>query len=230
MDRIPLGSSVHGILGKNTGVGCHSLLQRAFPTQGLNSRLLHPFHWQLDSLPLSHLGSPEVIWHPCWGIESGLPRNRWGYQQGVSIQGQMQRITDCIFHLEIWGERNAVFAFSFHIWNKGMPLLDFSPSWQNVGTKGITWVLDFLEEDWLPTSVLLPGGPYGQRSPVGCSLWSHTDSDPAGHLCTHTSDAPVPPGVTESSCLHVRQDGLIEVNGPKSLGYVEDELSKIQSL
>ena len=27
--------------GKNTGVGCHSLLQRIFPTQGLNLGLLH---------------------------------------------------------------------------------------------------------------------------------------------------------------------------------------------
>ena len=33
--------------GKNTGVGCHALLQRIFPTQGLNPRLLH---WQADSL------------------------------------------------------------------------------------------------------------------------------------------------------------------------------------
>ena len=41
--------------GKNTKVGCHFLLQGIFPTQGSNSRLLH---WQADSLPLSHLGSP----------------------------------------------------------------------------------------------------------------------------------------------------------------------------
>ena len=41
--------------GKNTGVGCHFLLQGVFPTQGLNLRLLH---WQVDSLPLSHQGSP----------------------------------------------------------------------------------------------------------------------------------------------------------------------------
>ena len=27
--------------GKNTGVGCHFFLQRIFPTQGSNSRLLH---------------------------------------------------------------------------------------------------------------------------------------------------------------------------------------------
>ena len=37
---------------KNTGVRCHFL---SFPTQGLNPHLLH---WQADSLPLSHQGSP----------------------------------------------------------------------------------------------------------------------------------------------------------------------------
>ena len=41
--------------GKNTEVGCNFLLQGIFPTQGLNLCLLH---WQMDSLPLSHLGSP----------------------------------------------------------------------------------------------------------------------------------------------------------------------------
>ena len=46
--------------GKNTGVGCHFLLQETFPTHGLNPHLLH---WQADSLPLSHLGSPSSgIW------------------------------------------------------------------------------------------------------------------------------------------------------------------------
>ena len=39
-------------LGKNTGVGCHFLLQRIFLTQGSNPHLLH---WQVDSLPPSHL-------------------------------------------------------------------------------------------------------------------------------------------------------------------------------
>ena len=37
--------------GKDTGMGCHFLLQGIFPTQGLNSCLLC---WQTDSLPLSH--------------------------------------------------------------------------------------------------------------------------------------------------------------------------------
>ena len=40
--------------GKNTGMGCHFLLEGIFPTQGSNLRLLH---WQAYSLLLSHLGS-----------------------------------------------------------------------------------------------------------------------------------------------------------------------------
>ena len=44
--------------GKNTGVGWHFLLQGIFPTQELN---LHLLHWQADSLPLSHLGSPYLL-------------------------------------------------------------------------------------------------------------------------------------------------------------------------
>ena len=41
MDSSLLGSSVHGDSpGKNTGVGCHFLLQGIFPTQGLNLGLL----------------------------------------------------------------------------------------------------------------------------------------------------------------------------------------------
>ena len=41
MDCDPPGSSVHGDSpDKNTGVGCHALLQEIFPTQGSNLRLL----------------------------------------------------------------------------------------------------------------------------------------------------------------------------------------------
>ena len=53
----PPGSSVHGDSpGKNTGVGCHVLLQGIFPTQGLNPDLLH-CRWILYHL--SHQGSPD---------------------------------------------------------------------------------------------------------------------------------------------------------------------------
>ena len=47
--------------GKNTGVGCHTLLQGIFPTQGSNLCLLHLVHWQAGFLPLAPPGKPVVV-------------------------------------------------------------------------------------------------------------------------------------------------------------------------
>ena len=56
MDYSPSGSSVHVISqNKNTGMGCHFLLQRIFPTQGSNSCLLQSP--ALDSYHFCYLGS-----------------------------------------------------------------------------------------------------------------------------------------------------------------------------
>ena len=44
--------------GKNTGVGCHVLLQGIFLTQGLNPCLLCLLPWQVDSLALVPPGEP----------------------------------------------------------------------------------------------------------------------------------------------------------------------------
>ena len=56
MDCSPSGSSVHrDSPGKNTGVGCHALLQGIFPTQGSNPGLLH---CRQICYRLSHQGSP----------------------------------------------------------------------------------------------------------------------------------------------------------------------------
>ena len=58
----PPGSSVQGIFpGKNTGVGCHFLLQGIFPTQGSNTSLLRLLHWEADSFPLCQQGSPASV-------------------------------------------------------------------------------------------------------------------------------------------------------------------------
>ena len=66
--------------GKNTGVGCHSLLQGIFLTQGSNQGLLH---WRQILYSLSHQSSPKrksqlqliLFLHPCspvvmYGCES----------------------------------------------------------------------------------------------------------------------------------------------------------------
>ena len=62
MDDSPPGFSVRGISpNKNTGVGCHALLQRIFPTQGLNPCLLHLLHGQVDSLPIAPPGNSPAL-------------------------------------------------------------------------------------------------------------------------------------------------------------------------
>ena len=45
--------------GKKTGVGCRSLLQGIFLTQGSDPHLQQCLHLQAYSLPLSHQGSPQ---------------------------------------------------------------------------------------------------------------------------------------------------------------------------
>ena len=69
-------SSVHGnSSAKNTGVGCHALLQGIFPTQGSNSGLLH-CRWILYHL--SHQGSPRILEWVAYPFSRGSswPRNR----------------------------------------------------------------------------------------------------------------------------------------------------------
>ena len=53
----PPGSCQWDSPGKNTRVGCHSLLQGIFPTQGSNQALLH---WRQIFYHLSHQGNPSL--------------------------------------------------------------------------------------------------------------------------------------------------------------------------
>ena len=61
------GSSVHGFPSKNTGVGCHSLLNGIFLTKGLNVHCL--LYLQADSLPSQLPGKsfiiPNMMWMMC---------------------------------------------------------------------------------------------------------------------------------------------------------------------
>ena len=58
-------SHFQGVLGENTGVLCHFLLQGIFSEE--NPHLLH---WQLDSLPLSHQGRPRACILIQWSVTS----------------------------------------------------------------------------------------------------------------------------------------------------------------
>ena len=72
----PPGSSVHGDSpGKNTGVGCHSVLQGIFPTQGSNSGL--PYcRWILYHL--SHQGSPRTLEWVAYPFSNRTQESNWG--------------------------------------------------------------------------------------------------------------------------------------------------------
>jgi len=71
MDCSPPGSFIHGDSSdKNTGVGCHALLQRIFPTQGLNPSFLH-CKWILHHL--SHQGGPRILEWVEYSFPEGLP-------------------------------------------------------------------------------------------------------------------------------------------------------------
>ena len=59
MDCSPPGSSVMGFCSKNTGVGCHFLLQGIFLAKGSNLCLLN---WQAASLFLCHHGNSSCLW------------------------------------------------------------------------------------------------------------------------------------------------------------------------
>ena len=95
--------------GKNTGMGCHALLQGIFLTQGLNPRFSHLLHWQEGSLPLAPPGKPHhqrrrwifllcllsVDFQPKWALDSDfLPSSHkagtllpCSPQQGGGAQG-----------------------------------------------------------------------------------------------------------------------------------------------
>ena len=50
-----------GFSRQNTRMGCHFLLQGNLPDPGIEPKSLCLLHWQAGSLPLSHLGSQDIL-------------------------------------------------------------------------------------------------------------------------------------------------------------------------
>ena len=91
MDGSLPSSSVHGDSPrKNTGVGCHVLLQGFFPTQGSNPGLLH-FRQILDRL--SHQGSPRITGVGSLSLFQGIfltQESNWGLPHCTQILYQLR--------------------------------------------------------------------------------------------------------------------------------------------
>ena len=94
MDCSPPSSSVHGIFqARNTGVGCHFLLQEIFPTQGSNPYLLHLWHWRMDGFFTTGPPGKPALPMPPYGNSSqntktGLP---W-WLRGKEFAHQCRRL------------------------------------------------------------------------------------------------------------------------------------------
>ena len=128
--------------GKDTGAGCHFLLQKLFLTQGSNLRLLH-CRWILYHL--RHQGSPSEFFQSF--ISSQL--RTFTHQFLLSFYILLQLFVD-MFYLGLSGSEGKE-----SVCNAGD--LGSTP-----GSGRSPW-----RREWLPTPVFLPGIFHEQRS-----LWA----------------------------------------------------------
>ena len=152
----PPSSSVHwDSPGKNTGMGCHALLQRILPTQGSNPGLPH---CRQILYPLSHQGSPYLALFTRKYIliftdhklsSQSYSRHSEGFNEDANSQHKL--LQSC----QVWS--------ALPRWLSGKELTcqyrrrGFAPQ-----VRKIPW-----RRKRQPTLVLLPGKFHGQRSLVG---------------------------------------------------------------
>ena len=98
LDCSLLGSSLHGDSpGKNTGVGCHALLQGIFPTQRSNPSLLH-CRW------INNSDSPtKPMWTITWKIILNI------------LSLSIKKVESTFHILVVWNisSKNAIILFFF---------------------------------------------------------------------------------------------------------------------
>ena len=157
MDYTLPGSSIHG--RKNTGVGCHALLQGIFPTQGSNPGLL-PCRQILNQL--SYNGSPRLLEWVAYPFSSGSSRPR-NQTQVSCIAGGF--FTNWAIR-EAWVSPANAGDTEMWVWSLG---------WENP-----------LEEGMVTHCSILAWNLHEQRSLVGYSSWGHRELDTTEQLSTHT--------------------------------------------
>ena len=174
MDCSPPGSSIHGILGKNTGVGCHFPFQGIFPTQGSD---LHLLHRQADSLLPGHLGSPYEAWCAA-SMRSQRIRHDWatGQQQrcvglasaSLCVLPSLSTLSHCVqTHCPVFISYPMPFLPQ---WSASLGLVRLSsPSRFTLTHPSSTIGLSLHH-----TSLGKPSSPTRCSQSLGCSLQKHT--------------------------------------------------------
>ena len=183
--------------GKNTGVGCHFLLQGIFPTQGLNPGLLH-CRWSLYHL--SHQGSP--IWiqkvlcktvffksllllthHSSHSFLYCCSCHNIVYILSVFSTGLIRQScgpvsTGNMPHPNWETQKEGQFT---KLPSLGAQTAKHPPAMQETRVQSLGRE-DPLEKEMEPTPVLLPGKFHGWRCLVGNSPWGHKELDTTERL------------------------------------------------
>jgi len=116
---LPNGTVAHqaplsmGFSSKNTGVGCHALLQGTFTTQGLNPHLLCLLHWQAGSLPPGKPYTGEGGIQPNKTSVVQAKESAWAKVLRSSRGPAEDLILHCLPYLELLRGPFPYFCFSF---------------------------------------------------------------------------------------------------------------------
>ena len=145
---------------------------------------------QADSLPLSHLGSPDSLQDPIWGI---------GKEICVGISASLMVSWSWLVFGRVSCKFNAWDRMS-HINNQRRVKLLFL----------IKAEVEARRRQWRPTPVLLPGKSHGRRSLVGCRPWGCWGLDTIEWLHFHFSLSYIGEGngnPLQCFCLENPRDG-----------------------
>ena len=160
--------------GKNTGVSCHFLLHGIFPIQGSNLHLQCLVHFQADSLPLSHLGNPEISVLGAKGVFG-----RWAIAQKIEGAKQIRiELLSSPLNLPFCNNNNCVLPeLASLVAQKVKRLSAMQETVFQPWVGKIPW-----RKKWQPTPVFLPGKSHGRRSLIGYCPWGRKESDTTERL------------------------------------------------
>ena len=147
--------------GKNTGAGCHFILQGIFPIQRLNIWLLHFLHWQADSLPL-------ITWETSYPL-SGYLSHLLGlellaqWRAGSEFDSHVSTLRVVRFNISV--EHRGIWLIKKYLFNLVNP----------VRYKGFS--NDVPPRFWVVPQENLCAEGVRLLTQVGCRLWGRTESD-----------------------------------------------------
>ena len=165
-------------------MGCHFILQGIFLTQDSNLRLLQLLHWQADSLPLSHLGSPNHKSKPTHCFELCTP---------PPIRQEMRDHRTCDLGVRAVESSLALLSPSasriahLHQTLRSSPLAALPPEAGRTVVFTLTPILYFLQEGMSSPHIPVEGtglgwAPSAARPALTFTAWTCSQLGPAARL------------------------------------------------